>query len=82
MKQTDAQKAAARRVADAKKPKPAASKPVEFKVTRARQFGGVFYAEGDSIFMTEQAARYFLPPIGEGLERVAPKSGKVAEPAS
>jgi hypothetical protein len=52
---------------------------VEYEVTRARQINGAWRAVGDRVFMAPAAAKYHLPPYGEGLKLPDPAG---TEPAA
>lgn len=54
----------------------------EYEVTTAREIGGAWRNEGETVRLTERQAKYYLPPFGSGLKPVAKGNTKPAKPAS
>jgi hypothetical protein len=49
---------------------------MEFVVTQTREIAGQWREKNARVFMTEQAAKYYLPPCGSGLARPKAKRAK------
>lgn len=48
--------------------------PADYEVTQAREIGDVHRAVGETVTLTPQQAKYYLPPYGAGLKAVAAKA--------
>lgn len=46
---------------------------MEYRVTQARELYGAWREKGDVLSLTQEQAKYYLPPYGTGLVEVKPE---------